>query len=110
MNNKEKLIKLIQENPRLPFVFMVSNDEIVDGYGYTVMENFTPYISEIYEYEHYGDKIFTDDLDDVKDYHYCMFADNEKFKDLSDEDYRKAIDNWIDENIVHYKAIVLYVS
>lgn len=110
MNNKEELIKLIQENPKLPFVFMVNNDEIADGYGCTVMENFKVYISEIYEYEAYGDKVFTDDLYDIRDYYYCAFADNEEYKDLFNEEYEKAINDWIDENIVHYKAIVLYVS
>lgn len=110
MNNKEQLVKLIQENPKLPFVFMVNNDEIADGYGYTVMENFKAYISEIYEYEAYRNKTFTDDIRDLRDYFYDYFADDEEYKSLSDEDYRKAINDWIDENIIHYKAIVMYIS
>lgn len=110
MNNKEELVKLIQENPKLPFVFMVNNDEIADSYGYTIMENFKACISEIYEYEAYGNKTFTDDRTDVEEYYYNYFSDREEYKNLSNEEYEKAINDWIDENIVHYKAIVLYVS
>ena len=37
MGNKQtkELLKLIQENPELPLVFMVYNDELIDFYEYT---------------------------------------------------------------------------
>lgn len=109
INNKEELIKLIQENPKLPLVFMMNNDEVVGDYGYTVMEDFRAYKSEIYEYERWGDSVFSDDEDEVIEYYSDTLADEERYEDLTQEEYEQEIKKYVEENIEHYEAIVLYV-
>lgn len=110
VNNREDLIKLVQENPNLPLVFMVCNDEITSDYNYTVMEKFRAYKSEIYKFEQWGDLVYTDDKTDVFEYYANELCDKGKYKDLFNEEFDKAIDEYIDENIEHYEAIVVYVS
>ena len=109
-NNKNDLIKLVQENSELPLVFIVSNDEIATDYGSTVYEKFRAYKSEVYKYEQWGDTIWTDDRDDVFEYYADKLCDEDKYKDLYNEDFDKAINEYIDEHIEHYEAIVIYVS
>ena len=109
-NNKNDLIKLIQENTNLPFVFMVSNDEVADGYGCTVYENFRAYRSEIYKYKQWRSIVYTDDRYDVFEYYADELCDKDEYKELTNEDFDKAIDKYIDENIEHYEAIIVYVS
>ena len=104
-NNKEEFIKLLQENPELPVIFMVASEEITD-YCYSVFENFTPYIRTVYEYN----DVYFDDDDDILECLMDDLSDDEKYKDLSDEEYEKAIKQYIEEEIVHYKAIVVYIS
>ena len=109
INNKEELIKLIQENPKLPLVFMINNDEVAGDYGCTVMEDFRAYKSEIYKYERWGDLVFSDDRKEVEEYYMDTLADEEKYADLSQEEYEEVIKNYVNQNIEHYEAIVLYV-
>ena len=109
-NNKNDLIKLIQENPNLPFVFMVNNNEVASDYACTIFENFRAYKSEIYKYEQWGDIVWTDDRYDVFEYYANELCDEDAYKDLFNEDFDKAIDKYIDENIEHYETIVVYVN
>lgn len=105
-NDKEKLIELVKENPSLPLVFMVSNDEIAWDYGSTVYEDFWCDISEVYVL----DEEYSDDKDYVIDKYRDLLCDDDKFKDLTDEEYDKAIEKYVDENITHYEAIVVNVG
>lgn len=109
-NNKEELLKLIKENSDLPLVFMMSNDEVAGDYGCTVMEEFRAYKSEVYKYERWGDLVFSDDKEEVLEYYMDAFADEEKYLDLSQEEYKEIIKNYVNKNIEHYEAIILYVS
>lgn len=109
-NNKEELLKLIKENSDLPLVFMMSNDEVAGNYGCTVMEEFRAYKSEVYKYERWGDLVFSDDKEEVVEYYVDAFADEEKYIDLSQEEYEEIIKNYVNQNIEHYEAIILYVS
>lgn len=109
-NNKEELIRLIQENPELPLVFMMSNEEVAGDYGSTVMERFYAYKSEVYKYERWGDLVFSDDKDDVEEYFCDTLADDEKYIHMEQEEYEKEIEKYVEENIEHYEAIVVSVS
>ena len=109
-NNKKELIKLIQENPDLPLVFLMNNEEVASDYGCTVMEDFRVDIREVYKYEYFGDLVWSDDKYDVKDYFRDILADNERFKDLQDPQYDDAIEEYIDTEVEHYKAIIISVS
>lgn len=108
-NDKQELIKLIQQNPDLPLVFFVNNDEICGDYGSTVMEDFYVYKSEVFKYERFGDLCFSDDEDEVVEYYCDHFVDEEKYADLSQEEYEEVIKNYIRQNIQHYEAIVINV-
>ena len=108
-NDKQELIKLIQENPNLPLVFMMSNDEVAGDYGSTVMEDFWAYKTVVYKYERWGDLYFSDDERDIIEYYCNEFCDEEKYQDLSQEEYEKVIAKYVEENIEHYEAIVISV-
>ncbi len=105
-NSKEELIRLVKENPNLPLVFIVNNEEIAGDYGSTVYENFYSYISEVYKYEQYGDMLFSDDEPSVVEYYMDYFWDSGKF---SKNGYEELIRKWVNENVEHYKAIVVNV-
>jgi len=110
MSKADELVKLIKENPNLKLVFMMSNDEVAGDYGCTVMEDFTAYISEVYKYERWGDLVFSDDKEEVEEYYFNELAEDEKYVDLSQEEYEKEIENYVNNNVEHYKAIVVYVK
>lgn len=110
MSKTEELVKLIQENPKLPLVFMMSNDEVAGDYGCTVMEDFTAYKSEVYKYERWGDLVFSDDKDEVVEYYFEELAEKEEYKDSVEEKHTEAIEEYVDKNIEHYEAIVVYVK
>lgn len=109
-DDKEHLVKLIQENPDLPLVFLVRNDELAADYGSTVMESFVADIRDVYKYDYYGDYIWSDDIYDVKDHFRDILADDERFVNLEDPQYDEAIEKYIEEEVEHYKAIVISVS
>lgn len=109
-NNKEELVKLIQENKDLPVLFMMSSDEVASDYGYTVMEEFTAYKSEIYKYERCGDLVFSDDKDEVVEYYQEELAEKEEYKNLYEEKYTEAIEEYVEQNVEHYEAIVIYAG
>ena len=111
MNEKEKLVKLIQENPTLPLVFMVSNDELLYDCGWTLHESFTCKVETVYLIENYyfGYGVFfgkEDALERVKE----ILADDEKYENLPDEEFEKCAEDYIEENIRHYKAIIIHTE
>lgn len=110
MSKADELVKLIQENPNLRLVFMMSNDEVAGDYGCTVMEDFTAYVSEVYKYERWGDLVFSDDEGEVVEYYMEELAEDEKYIYLSQEEYEEVIKNYVRHNVEHYKAIVIYAS
>lgn len=106
MRDNEELRKLIEENPDLPLVFLVPVDDLDDSYGYMAFQNSSCYISEVYFYEDY----YREDKRDVVEYYGDYLADEEEYKDLSDEEYEKVIEDYVDNNVEHYKAIVVRVK
>jgi hypothetical protein len=109
VNKKEELIKLIQENPTLPLLFMVRNDEILDEYGSTVHENFWCEIQTVY---YWGEEMqtVTDDYIEIQERVQAMLSDEEEYENLTDEEFEKCVDKYIEENIRHYKAIVIHTE
>lgn len=109
-NNKEELIKLIQENPKLPVVFFVSNEEIADGYGSTIMENFYCKVDTIWIYETQWERVFYDDFDEIVERYMDELYEEPEYKNLSDEDYEECIKKYVIDNIEHYEAIIISIS
>ena len=108
-NDKNELIKLMQENPDLPVVFLVNNDDICNDFGSTVMMDFQAHKRMVYFYEKWGYDNYTDDIDEVIEYYCEAFADDEEYEKLSDKEYEKEIKKYIEENVEHYEAIVVFV-
>lgn len=108
MNSTEELNKLIQDNPNLPLVFMTNNFDMNVDYAYSVFKNYKCYISELYCIEDDCEKLFYDDADEVQEIFEDKMCDEDEYKDLSDEDFKRKVKDYIEENIEHYKAIVVY--
>lgn len=104
--DNEKLRKLIAENPELPLVFYVSNDEICWDYSSTVFEGCYCKVDTIY----IDDDRTYDDFDDILDEYRDYLCEEEQYKDLSDEEYDKVVEKYINENVRHYKAIIIEVG
>lgn len=105
--DNEKLRKLIAENPDLPLVFNVYTDNIDTDYNCQVFEGT---ISCKVETVYFTDDRSYDDFDEILDDLMCYLADEEEYKDLSDDEYEKTIEKYIEENVRHYKAIVVSVG
>ena len=105
-NDKEELLKLIKENPKLPIVFFAHNDDFILDYGETVFENYYCYIATIYIDEQEDDTYYVD-IGDILKIWRDRLCDEDEYKDLSDEDYDKTIEKYVKENVIHYEAIVV---
>lgn len=111
METKEDLIELIQENPTLPLFFMVSNDGISDDYGLTLHTSFTCKVETIYFIEHFlsNYEVFVgkeEALEKAKE----VLADDEKYENLTDEEFEKYAEDYIEKNLRHYEAIIIYTE
>ena len=106
-NSKEELLRIIKENPNLPVVFFAQNDDFCPDYGSTVFERFYCNVSMIYIVEDCNGNTYYDDLDEVIEIISDNLCDDEQYEKLSDEDFEKAVKKYIEENIEHYKAIVI---
>lgn len=105
--DNEELRKLIAENPDLPLVFNVYTDNIDTDYTCMVFEGA---VSCKVETVYFTDNRSYDDFDEILDDLMDYFCDEEEYKDLLDADYEEAIKKYIEENVRHYKAIVVSVG
>lgn len=106
MRDNKELRKLIEENPDLPLVFIVPTDYLDDTYSGMVFQNSSCYVSEVYFY----DEHFSDDIRDIIDDYRDILAEDDEYVYLSDEEFDKAVENYVDNNVEHYKAIVVNVE
>ena len=51
-----------------------------------------------------------DDIIDVTEAYEDKFCDDDKYKDMSNEEFDKAIQDYIEKNVRHYKAIIISVG
>ena len=105
----DKLINLIKENPDLPLVFYVYGSDLLYDFTSTVFEdcNFCR-IWTVY-FPDDMDRAF-DDIIDVTEAYKDIFCDDDKYKDMSNEEFDKAIQDYIEKNVRHYKAIIISVG
>lgn len=103
MNNRDKLFKLMQENPDLPIVFSCSTEEMSDDYTYMFYEDFSCDVVTIYK----TDETIYDDEDDIREHYEYIYE--EEYEGLSDEEFNKKIQELIDET-PHCKAIRIYCN
>lgn len=106
LKNREELTKLMKENPELPIVFLAQNDEFVDEYGSTFFENFYCKVDIVYLF----DTEYSDDLRYVTEYYSDKLCDEEEYMNLSDDEFDEAVNKYIEENVEHYKAIIIRLT
>lgn len=103
--NKEELVKIIKKNKDLDIVVMASTDELSDEYGSLLMENLRVEVTDIYNSPQedviYFDK--DDVIEELQDY----FADDEKYINMSDEEYEKMCEDKA-KDYFYKKAIVIW--
>lgn len=104
--DNEELRKLIGENPGLPLVFLAYNDEICFDYGCSIFEGSRCRVGTVW----FTEERMYDDKDDVVDEWRYMYCDDEKYKDMSDEEFDKAMEELVEEEVRHYEAIIVHVG
>jgi len=104
MNNTQKFIKLVQENPELPVVPMVDYEVVADGYGYW-LGKFG--FCEIGEYTCYNDRFYDDKVSFSEDYYNDTYDDG-RYDGLTDDE----IDELIAKETADWwtKAIIVYIT
>lgn len=108
---KEKLIKLIQENPNLPLVFGCANDERAEDYGSTVYNDFYCYVGEVWCTDDLlNEAVFFNDEDYLIEEYGNWLCCKKEYENLSDSEIDKIAKKWIYENLGHYKAIIIQCS
>jgi hypothetical protein len=102
MNNTQKLLQLVAENPDLPIVPMVYYDVVGDGYNYWLGTFGSCYVGE---YACYNDRYY-EDRDELKE---AYFGYNEEdFEGYFDDDLEEALDLATDH--MWTKAIIVYIN
>lgn len=105
----DKLINLIKENPDLPLVFYVDGGDLLYDFTSTVFEDCNSCrIGTVY-FPDDMDRAF-DDIIDITEAYEDTFCDDDKYKDMSNEEFDKAIQDYIEKNVRHYKAIIISVG
>lgn len=106
-DNKRNLLNLLKEHPDLPVIFFANTEDsrILD-FETTVYEDFNCEIEEIYDCEEDG--CFTD-IDDAIELLQDQLCDDEKYENLTDDEFYKEMRKYIDTNIRHFKAIVINI-
>lgn len=105
--NKEELIKIIQENKDLDIVVMASTDDLTDEYESLLMENLRVEVIDIYNSPQ--EEIIYFDKDDVIEELQDYFADDEEYKDMSDEEYDKLCEEKA-KDYFYKRAIVIWAG
>ena len=103
--NKEELIKIIEENKDLDIVVMASTDDLIDEYGSILMEKLNIEVTDIYNSPR--DEVIYFDKDDVVDELRDFLADDEKYINMSDDEYDKACEEKAKEYF-YKRAIVIW--
>lgn len=105
--NKDELIKIIEENKDLDIVVMASTDELTDEYGSILMEKLSVEVTDIYNSPR--DDIIYFDKKDVIDELRDFLADDEKYMNMSDDEYDKICEEKSKEYF-YKRAIVVWAG
>ena len=106
MENKQtkELLKLMQDNPDLPLVFMVGGELTADPYEYryTFVESYSAEVETIWIYQ---DTCYNHIVDVTEAVEEDLW--DEEYVKISSEEFDKIVEKYIEENVEHYKAIVI---
>ena len=99
-----KLSEVIKNNPDLPIIVCSYNGDANYDYDSTVYFDLSVYVEEL---TFFNDEVWLD-YDDVEDRIRDAFADEEKYANLSDDEFDKAVEDYIKENYIFKKYICIY--
>ena len=98
------LLELIKHNPDLPIIVCSYNGDANYDYDSTVYFDLSAYVEELTLYD---DEVWLD-YDDVEDRIRDIFADEDKYINLSDEEFDKVVEDYIKENYIFKKYICIF--
>ena len=101
---KNKLLELIQNNPDLPIIVCADNYNVNYDYDYTLYTNLSVDIEEL---TFYNDEVWLE-YDDVEDRIRDNLACDDKYADLSGEEFDKVVEDYIKDNYIFEKYICIY--
>ena len=103
---KEELLKLIKENPNLDMVVMASTDDLIDEYGYFLLEKIKVEVADIYNSPS-NERIYFEKEDVVEELR--EFLASEEYIDMPDEEYDKMCEEKA-KDYFYKRAIVIWAG
>ena len=100
----DNLLELIKHNPDLPIIVCSYNGDANYDYDSTVYFDLSAYVEELTLYD---DEVWLD-YDDVEDRIRDIFADDDKYINLSDAEFDRAVEDYIKDNYIFKKYICIY--
>lgn len=97
------LLKLMLENPDTPIMFFSYNDNIYEDDSYTAYTDFYVDIEELA----LDDGVYLE-YDDIVEKYNDVFYNKPGYKDLSDDEFDKAIEDYINKNCIFEKYICVW--
>lgn len=106
INKYLEITELIKENPELDVVVMASTDELIDEYGYLLLEKIKVEVADIYN-SPTNERIYFDKEDVVEELR--EFLASEEYIDMTDEEYDKMCEEKA-KDYFYKRAIVIWAS
>lgn len=103
---KEELLKLIKGNPDLDVVIMASTDDLIDEYGYFLLEKIKVEVADIYNSPS-NERIYFEKEDVVEELR--EFLASEEYIDMPDEEYDKMCEEKA-KDYFYKRAIVIWAG
>ena len=83
MSEREKLVSMLEKNRELDVIFMVDCNNLYDEYSSMLLEDFKCEINDVYEID---ERVFIGE-EDVVEWLSDNYADDNRYKNLSDDGY-----------------------
>lgn len=103
---KDKLLEVIKENPDLDIVVMASTDDLIDEYGYFLLEKIKVEVADIYDSPS-NECIYFDKEDVIEKLRELLAS--EEYIDMPDEEYDKMCEEKANDYF-YKKAIVIWAG
>ena len=83
MSERKRLISMLEKNSDLEVIFMVDCNNLYDEYSSMLLDNFKCEINDIYEID---ERVFVGE-EDIVEWLSDNYADDDRYKNLSDDGY-----------------------
>ena len=82
-NERKKLLSMLEKYPDLDIIFMVDCNNLYDAYSSMLLEDFKCEINDVYEID---ERVFIGE-EDIGEWLSDNYADDDRYKNLSDDGY-----------------------